>query len=490
MSMSPDDPDFLQRLMGSFGQGLNSPLMGLAAGLLQAGGPSRMPTSFGQALGQGLQTGQQFQAQGLQNAMQRLMLGKTGLQMNMLQDALNPQQTNQQPQTQQPQMPPITGNVSQPGSFDISQGIGQNAQGATPQSAPQGPTLPARIDPYQDPIYLRNQKLAQIMDMMQPGSGAGFASAAQQRIDYLNKQAVNLTADQAKLLIPGGTVPGQSLEYYPSLGTYQTVGTEAVKPSQGYDQYGNLVSPLTDVRSGKTVGNVSAGIQRKPGTPLPGPLESQAQGLADYTQDLEGISKRGMTGELLKQRAKEINPQWDETTYKAKQALATDFAKGSSGKALLAFNTATSHLDTMAQAAAALQNGDIQTANRISNAFGVQLGKDPVTNFNTVKQLVAGEVAKAIAGGNVAEGDREKANAVLNAVNSPQQLAGAIAQIRNLMGGKLAALKTQYESMGLPDFERKLTPAALQSMQNFEANNEQTSGAKTLTYDPATGTFK
>lgn len=487
MSMSPDDPDFLTRLTQSLGQGPNSPLMGIAMGLLQAGGPSRMPTSFGQALGQGLQTGQQFQQAGLQNAMQRLMLGKTGLQMNMLQDALGQTQTPAAPQAT-PQMPPIIGNVSQPGSFDISQGIGQAASTAAP-AAPQGPALPARIDPYQDPIYLRNQKLAQIMDMMQPGSGAGFASAAQQRIDYLNKQAVNLTADQAKLLIPGGTVPGQSLEYYPSLGTYQTVGTEAVKPSQGYDQYGNLVSPLTDVRSGKTVGTVSGGIQRKPNTPLPGPLESQAQGLADYTQDLEGISKRGMTGELLKQRAKEINPQWDETTYKAKQALATDFAKGSSGKALLAFNTATSHLDTMAQAAAALQNGDIQTANRISNAFGVQLGKDPVTNFNTVKQLVAGEVAKAIAGGNVAEGDREKANAVLNAVNSPQQLAGAIAQIRNLMGGKIAALKTQYESMGLPNFERKLTPAALASMQNFEAQNESQGSSKTLTYDPSTGGF-
>lgn len=72
-------PDFMtQLLQGSNGTdgSLYSPLMGLAAGLLAAGGPSRMPVSLGQALGQGLQTGQQFQSAGLQNAMQQLMLGR------------------------------------------------------------------------------------------------------------------------------------------------------------------------------------------------------------------------------------------------------------------------------------------------------------------------------------------------------------------------------------------------------------------------------
>ena len=37
-----------------------SPMLGLAAGLLGAGGPSRMPVSLGQALGQGLQGAQQY----------------------------------------------------------------------------------------------------------------------------------------------------------------------------------------------------------------------------------------------------------------------------------------------------------------------------------------------------------------------------------------------------------------------------------------------
>jgi len=44
---------YLDDLMNPANQGL----LNMAAGLLQAGGPSRMPTSFGQALGQGLQQG-------------------------------------------------------------------------------------------------------------------------------------------------------------------------------------------------------------------------------------------------------------------------------------------------------------------------------------------------------------------------------------------------------------------------------------------------
>lgn len=52
----------------------HSPQMGLAMGLLQAGGPSRMPVSLGQALGQGLQAGEQYAAQDRSSALDQLRL--------------------------------------------------------------------------------------------------------------------------------------------------------------------------------------------------------------------------------------------------------------------------------------------------------------------------------------------------------------------------------------------------------------------------------
>ena len=49
-------------------------LMGMAQGLLQAGGPSRMPVSFGQALGQGFQGFQQGQEKAEDRALKKLLL--------------------------------------------------------------------------------------------------------------------------------------------------------------------------------------------------------------------------------------------------------------------------------------------------------------------------------------------------------------------------------------------------------------------------------
>ncbi len=156
MSMSPDDPDFIQRLMGSFGQGLNSPLMGIAAGLLQAGGPSRMPTSLGQALGAGLQTGQQFQQQGLQNAMQRLMLGQNAAKMQYMlggpgmstADAAQSQPSaTQAPSQSQPTSGADTGQPGNPSNP-------AQTVDTTKISPQQMVTAPATYsDPMKDPYY-------------------------------------------------------------------------------------------------------------------------------------------------------------------------------------------------------------------------------------------------------------------------------------------------------------------------------------------------
>jgi hypothetical protein len=57
----------------SFYDSMSSPTMGLAMGLLSAGGPSRMPVSLGQALGQGLQNAQLYASQDWQRQLQWLM---------------------------------------------------------------------------------------------------------------------------------------------------------------------------------------------------------------------------------------------------------------------------------------------------------------------------------------------------------------------------------------------------------------------------------
>lgn len=59
MNRAAQNPGFKKKLMGLLGSGQDDPqsqgLLGLASALLQASGPSTMPTSMGQAFGQGLQ---------------------------------------------------------------------------------------------------------------------------------------------------------------------------------------------------------------------------------------------------------------------------------------------------------------------------------------------------------------------------------------------------------------------------------------------------
>ena len=61
---------------GLLGNMMNPEMMGLlgaSAGLMQAGGPSRMPVSLGQAMGQGLMGGMHGYQQGAQFGMQQAL---------------------------------------------------------------------------------------------------------------------------------------------------------------------------------------------------------------------------------------------------------------------------------------------------------------------------------------------------------------------------------------------------------------------------------
>lgn len=521
MSVSPDDVGFWARL----NQGLNSgslmsdPLIGLASGLLQAGGPSRMPTSLGQALGAGLQTGQQFQQAGLQNQMQRLMLGKTAAQMQMLQSALSGQDPSQQ--TSQPPLQTAAPQANGIGLFSSGQDIGNallnpapNIPAQATQNMPYKPAIPQtasmnspdvnqamglpRIDPYQDPIYARNQKLAQVMDMMQPGSGAGYAAAAQQRLQDLNNQTINLSGDQAKQLIPGGLIPGQSIKYHPATGDYSVVGDAAWKditytdPVDGqtkhvlWNQQSNQFKSIPGV-TGTMPATTPTGqiptpahippqvIKEYPGigdTPgiekIPAQYLPMVAKIAAGESDMPTSAKRNPTFESnLTGWITTINPDWKQQNYGIYTKQMESLTSGADAKKLDPLNTIEGHLDTYRQSMQALNNGNTQLANKLGNAVGLQLGKGPQAAVAAVKQLVSGELAKAVSGGSVGEGDRDQANAVLASYNSPDQTDAVLQKIQQLIGGKLAAIRQRYAPNGLGGyFDMRLNKAAFSAMND------------------------
>lgn len=158
----------------------------------------------------------------------------------------------------------------------------------------------------------------------------------------------------------------------------------------------------------------------------------------------------------------------------AKQDVASkgkavkDFATGTQGRQVNAFNTAIDHLDTMDKLSDALQNGDVKAFNALGNVVARQTGAPAPTNFDAAKQIVTAEVIKAVvaSGGGVTE--RQEAERNFAAASSPAQLKGIIDTYKKLLGGQLNSLNLQYtNTTGRKDFESKLTPAAKSELQRI-----------------------
>lgn len=520
MSMSPDDPSFLQSLLGpngSLNSSMYSPAMGLAMGLLQAGGPSRMPVSFGQALGQGMQSGQQFQQAGIQNAMQQIQL-QQARQGQQYYNSLFPTQPTglpQQPNVQSSQAPaaigtanasatnglnspstPVPIDSSLAGAPNIPQIASQGVPAQATKQAPAKPQLPALMDPTQDSVYQNYILQARRAEWYKPGSGKPLQDLADARLANLNNQEITLNPDQAGLLIPGGVLPGQSIKYKPYSGDWSVAGESAIGTVPVQTPQGTTVNMPYDKRSG-SIRDPSGMLAQKDYTkPLPSAAqEDMAQRIAAGMQAPPTVSSRnpGAADELARADAivkSQGGSGYDASTWPAKQKAVTYWNTGAGANQLTAFKAAESHIDTLKPLIANLDNTNTPAFNHLKNFFAAQTGSTAPTNFAAAKQYVGGELAKVVtgSGGTVTEGDRMQAQQVLDAAKTPEQLTQALNTVQNLIGGKLLALKGQYLNSGMGNFEKRLdgSPAALRAMQSFEQSEQNTQAPAT----PANGQYK
>lgn len=224
MSVPPDQMDSL------LNNSLYSPMMGLAAGLLQASGPSRMPVSLGQAFGSGMGLAQQYQRAGIQNQLALLPL----MQQKMIMDYYK-NQGNQQ--TSAPNQNTSGDNSS--GSFSSNPFLNQNydsnaftsgLMGATPAttdaatgnpsvsqpsasqapiSAPEG--IPTGItDPMQDPQY---RDLSMLASMTRSPQMQAQAAQRFQLLTQYNPQLQAQIAQEKALATLKPTLLASSLRY-------------------------------------------------------------------------------------------------------------------------------------------------------------------------------------------------------------------------------------------------------------------------------------
>jgi hypothetical protein len=140
--------------------------------------------------------------------------------------------------------------------------------------------------------------------------------------------------------------------------------------------------------------------------------------------------------------------------FKTDQAITKYMTSGAGGTNINYFNTATDHLALLRQAGEELKNGNMPAFNSLANRFATATGGAAPTDFNTVKSAVAGELSKTFKGTGATDAEISEINQTINSSQSPEQINGAINYYTQLMGGKVNALKAQYEAgkKGQPNF--------------------------------------
>lgn len=252
----------------------------------------------------------------------------------------------------------------------------------------------------------------------------------------------------------------------PTLGTRNTGGTiqnTATNPMTGVPTVtattALTASPDAQLQANTSTSNNRANIAKdyavaglNPDGTSTGDVQTMAQMIADgKLPPLSGFALARPRGQQIMATVSQINPDYDATSYGAKQKAARDFTTGTQGNALRSFAVAGQHLDQLGTLVDALDNGQYPIVNKIANAYAQQTGSTAPTNFDAAKDVVSKEVTKAIVAGGGGVSERaELANLMSNA-KTPQQLKGVITQYRGLMSAQHDALLQQRRAAGLPD---------------------------------------
>lgn len=122
------------------------------------------------------------------------------------------------------------------------------------------------------------------------------------------------------------------------------------------------------------------------------------------------------------------------------------FTKGRGADAFRQQETILHHADVFTGIADALQNGNVQAANKLGNAVGIQFGSDQATNYKIAGQILSAEVGKYLAGGQSTEAERRELAELIPSFSSPQQMKQGLATLKALVEGQRQSWTVQRDA--------------------------------------------
>lgn len=247
---------------------------------------------------------------------------------------------------------------------------------------------------------------------------------------------------------------------------YQTAGQQAVE---------------TELRV-----NVAKGTMTSPAT-----QQANATLIASYQiKPPDGFALTRQGGAETMAMVQKINPDYQESRFPEVNKGMAAFGTGKQGDITRSLNVGVQHLALFDQAAQAIGNGNIQALNSLKNTFQSQFGVAAPTTLDGLKQIVATEIEKSVAGGIGSAGDRDRLIKSLDGAKSPAQLQDMTNSFRGLMAGQLDGLRTQYvDATGFKTgpfaFENKLGPDTAKVLQAHSGTSDAPAAPAASTATPA-----
>jgi hypothetical protein len=202
---------------------------------------------------------------------------------------------------------------------------------------------------------------------------------------------------------------------------------------------------------------------------IPAQWRNTVKKIASYDEDpTKSVAMRSGMRDKVMQWVNQVNPGYKSDEFAVRAPTRKAFTTGTQGQQINAINTAIGHIDQITGLADKLQNGGFVPGNAAWNAIQTMFGSDKVTNFDTLKDALAGEVSSVLAKGGATVSGIAEAKQKISGANSPEQLAGYVKTLIPVMGSKLASLDYQYhQAMGAEDKFSALSPESKQILQKY-----------------------
>jgi|SRR5215831_1136751 len=202
---------------------------------------------------------------------------------------------------------------------------------------------------------------------------------------------------------------------------------------------------------------------------VPEDIRPTVQRIGTYRGKMPPLGRNNVTNQRIQFWLGKTYPKYDETKFETKNAMRKDYeANGPQGKEIGGIVTGLGHVGALGDAIDALNNSNLPLMNRIAQAVGLQIGKDPVTVFNTIVHKVAPELNKAYGGSGAVE-EIKKQESDFNPALGDTQLRSNLRTTVKLLDSKIQYLAQRWNrnEMGSDFFDEFFTPEARATLANW-----------------------